>query len=90
MEIKRTGRFEEMLVDLVQQNEDMRELVRDQIKLFRKNPEDTRLDVHFMKRRLRGKWAFDIDDDVRILFEWKGKHIVRFLAIGDHEKVYQK
>ena len=58
------------------------------IKLFKKNPEDTRLENHPLKRNLEGKWAFSITDDVRIIFEWKGKSTVRFLAIGMHKEVY--
>ncbi len=37
---------------------------------------------------MKGKWAFSITDDIRIVYEWKTKNVVRFLAIGGHEKVY--
>jgi len=37
---------------------------------------------------MKGKFAFSITDDIRIVYEWLGKSTVRFLAIGEHEKVY--
>jgi mRNA-degrading endonuclease YafQ of YafQ-DinJ toxin-antitoxin module len=39
---------------------------------------------------MKGKWAFSITDDIRIIYEWKDKNVVRFLAIGTHPEVYRK
>jgi len=39
---------------------------------------------------MKGKWAFSVTDDIRIVYEWLGKTTVRFLAIGRHSKVYKK
>lgn len=79
-----------MFRELISEQAELFDGVIWRVERFRENQKDTRLKVHLLKRRLKGKWALNIDDDVRILFEWKGKHIVRFLAIGDHKKVYQK
>lgn len=65
-------------------------LIEQSIRLFRKNPEDTRLANHALKRRLSGRWAFSITDDIRVIYEWRGKKLVRFLAIGTHETVYKR
>lgn len=89
MKIIRTGRFELMLDLLVQSDASMKELVRERISLFQKNPEDTRLDTHSLRKRLKGKWAFSITGDIRIVFEWLGTHRVRFLTIGGHNVVYR-
>ncbi len=37
---------------------------------------------------MKGKFAFSITGDMRIIYEWLGKNTVRFLAIGGHKKVY--
>ena len=62
--------------------------VETKIKWFKRNPDDTRLLNHALRKRLKGKWAFSITDDIRIIYEWIGKNTVRFLAIGAHKKVY--
>lgn len=88
MKIIRTGRFEKMLDLLIQNDASMKELVRERITLFQKNPDDSRLDSHPLRKRLKGKWTFSITGDIRIVFEWLGAHRVRFLTIGGHEVVY--
>lgn len=59
-------------------------------RLFEKNHTDTRLQNHPLHKRLEGKWAFSVNEDIRIVYEWIGKTTVRFLAIGRHETVYKK
>lgn len=86
--IKRTGKFEKMLEELVEKDPEIIDLVRDRIKQFESNPEDTRLDNHPLRKSMEGKWAFSLTGDVRIVYEWLGKSSVRFLAIGRHTGVY--
>lgn len=84
----RTSGFEKMYKSLVQGNRTLNNLIKERSRLFSKNPSDTRLKTHALKRHLRGKYAFSIDDDVRIIFEWLGKNTARFLAIGKHTEIY--
>ena len=65
-------------------------LAQTQIARLRKSPKDTRLEVHPLRRRLKGKWSFRVTDDVRVVFERLGKNTIRLLAIGGHQKVYSK
>ena len=88
--IHRNGDYEQMLEELSDMDEGTLELVRAHVKLFRKNPEDTRLDNHPLHKRMKGKWAFSVDRDIRIVYEWVGKTTVRFVAIGRHQAVYKK
>lgn len=88
--IHQTGDYEQMLEDLSCVDEEMLELVRERVKLFRKNPEDTRLDNHPLHKRMEEKWAFSVNEDIRIVYEWMSKTTVRFVAIGRHEMVYKK
>ncbi|MDO8340457.1 MAG: hypothetical protein Q7T59_00605 [Candidatus Woesebacteria bacterium] len=62
--------------------------VEKRVNWFKKNPNDTRLRNHLLKKRMKGKYAFSINGDVRIVYEWLGKNKVRFLAIGGHNRVY--
>ena len=79
-----------MLEELKIKEEKVFDLAYIQIKRFRRNPKDTRLKVHALKKRMRGKWAFSVTHDMRIVFEWLGKSTVRFLAIGKHGDVYRR
>ena len=90
IKIKHTGKFDRMLEDLVKDNRKLLNKVEASILLFINKPTDTRLENHPLRKRLKGKWAFNIDDDVRIVYEWKSKNVVRFLAIGGHHEVYRK
>lgn len=78
-----------MYQNFIRDHSDLVERVAEQIILFRKNPFDTRLRVHALRKKLQGKHAFSVTKDIRIVFEWLGKTTVRFLAIGGHKDVYR-
>ncbi len=84
------GKFSTMYRNLTKDDAELRDLIADTIRLFEKNPDDTRLDNHALTRKMSGKWAFRINDDIRIVYEWVGNNTVRFLAIGSHKEVYPK
>ena len=87
--IKFTGKYQKNLKELLLDNP-IKEVIAERLKIFVDNPDDTRLDNHPLTKSLKGKFAFSIDDDIRIVYEWVGKNTVRFLAIGRHTKVYSK
>jgi len=37
---------------------------------------------------MKGKWAFSITDDIRVIYKWTGKNEVCLLDIGGHLQVY--
>lgn len=82
--------YYETLNELLEGKSELSPEINKKIKWFRRNPNDTRLDNHPLTKRLEGKFAFSIDDDIRIVYEWIGMSTVRFLAIGRHTKVYSK
>jgi len=88
VKIRLSGKFEVSYKELILTEPEQKVVIWDQINLFRRHPLDTRLRNHELKGKLRGKWAFGITDDIRIIYEWKTKNVVRFLVIGRHEKVY--
>ncbi len=89
IKIKKRRDFSEMLEELTAQDKSMKPIIIERIKWFQNNPQDTRLDNHLLTGKMSGQWAFSITDDIRIVYEWIGKNIVRFLAIGGHQKVYR-
>lgn len=90
LKIRITGKFDNNIEDLLDSEPELEVTIKQRIKLFRRNPQDTRLDNHLLTGRLKDKWAFSITEDIRIVYEWLGKTTARFLAIGPHIRVYQK
>ena len=90
IKIRTSGDFDKDYRELLKENPEIKIETAKRIILFSQNPLDTRLKNHRLTKRLRNKWAFSIADDVRIIYEWKGKTTARFLAIGRHDKVYKK
>ncbi len=90
LKIAYTENYRKDLVELFKRSPDLKESIDQNVLLFAKNPEDTRLANHLLRKSMEGKWAFLITDNVRIVYEILGKHTVRFLAIGSHLKVYKR
>lgn len=53
--------------------------------IFRKNPFDSRLKTHRLKGILKDFWAFSIDYQYRIIFEFRDYQTVWFHSVGTHE-----
>lgn len=87
--VVRSRKYEETLEKLLIDYKDMG-AIRTAVKIFSRKSDDTRLKTHALKKRLMGKYAFSVDDDVRVIFEWLGKKVARFLAIGKHKDVYRR
>lgn len=90
MTIRVTGSYLAGLHRLISQDAAYAEKVDQAISWLKKNQKDTRLRLHPLKGRLKDRWAFSIDEDVRIILKRIGIHTVRFLAIGGHKDVYGK
>ncbi|KKS85774.1 MAG: hypothetical protein UV59_C0005G0025 [Candidatus Gottesmanbacteria bacterium GW2011_GWA1_43_11] len=90
IKIRYTGQYQKLHAKYIELIPDLRKEVDKRVIWFQKNPDDTRLDNHPLTKRLKGKWAFSITDDIRIVYEWRNKTTVRFLIIGPHDLVYRK
>jgi len=88
IKIQLSGNYDSMYRELVGEDKELRNILAEKVKWFRRNPEDTRLDNHPLRKSLKGKWAFSINDDIRIVYEWLDKTFARFLSIGRHVRVY--
>ena len=90
VKVKLSGKFDANYKELISSDSELESVIWDRIVIFHNKSSDTRLHNHKLKGKLKGKWAFSITDDIRIVYEWKTKNVVRFLAIGRHEKVYRR
>lgn len=88
IKIRYSGSYYHGYKDLLGTSPELKLAIERSVHLFTKNPDDSRLDNHPLKRRMEGKWAFSITADVRIVYEFIGRNSVRFLVIGPHTKVY--
>jgi len=56
--------------------------------VFLSDPFSSRLRTHKLSGKLHGLWAFSIDDDYRVVFEFIDKDQVLLIDIGTHDEVY--
>jgi addiction module RelE/StbE family toxin len=54
-------------------------------KLFRKDPFDIKLKTHKLHGDLSEYWAFSINFQYRIIFDFVDDNVVRFYNIGKHD-----
>lgn len=88
VKVEQAGKFNQQLHKIRLENPELEIEIDQRTRWFQKNPQDTRLNNHPLTKRMEGKWAFSVTDDIRIVYKWVGKTTVRFLAIGSHHQVY--
>lgn len=54
-------------------------------KIFRKNPFHHQLKTHKLAGKLKSYWAFSLDYQHRIIFEFADKDRIWFHSVGTHE-----
>ena len=60
----------------------------EKMEIFLENPFFPRLRTHKLSGKLAGQWAFSIDDDCRVVFEFIGEDRVLLIDVGSHDEVY--
>src|SRR3990167_9538751 len=94
VKIKYKGEFRNNLTDILEEQPELEKAVNKTVAIFERNPDDTRLGVHALRKRMEGKWSMGIvgdeGGDLRIVFEWLGSNMVRFIMIGPHPMVYAR
>lgn len=60
----------------------------ERLSVFLEEPFSAQLRTHKLSGKLAGQWAFSVDDDYRVLFEFIGKDSVLLIDIGTHDEVY--
>ncbi len=83
-----SGGYLQSLKTLIEKSPELKQRVDIANDRFRRNPADTRLNVHPLRKSLDGRYALCITDDIRIVFRYTAATTVCFLKIGPHEIVY--
>lgn len=63
----------------------IREIAKDKVNIFTKEPFDPRLKTHKLHGKLAGQWSFMITHSYRIIFEFVDTETARFYSIGNHD-----
>jgi len=58
------------------------------MEVFLTDPFSSQLRTHKLSGKLQGLWAFSIDDDHRVVFEFIDQQRVLLIDIGSHDEVY--
>lgn len=84
-----SGKYHQSFKKILKEYLGIKSEINVSIKLFQNDPKDTRLQNHALRKVMKGKYAFSVTDDIRIVYTWVGKSTVRFLDIGTHKQVYR-
>ena len=58
------------------------------MELFLASPFSPQLRTHKLSGKLKELWAFSVDEDCRVVFEFLGEDKVLLIDIGSHDEVY--
>lgn len=84
MQIKRSKRFEKEFAKLPKKAQ---EQFIERVKLFVLDMTNPLLHVHPLTGEYRGCYSFNVNADVRVVYEI-GDEMIGFLAIGTHSQLY--
>ena len=72
----------------IKNNEERRRRFWRRMELFLASPFSPQLRTHKLSGKLGGQWAFSVDEDCRVVFEFIGEDKVLLIDIGSHDEVY--
>ena len=72
----------------VRNNSKLKKKFWEKMDIFLENPFFPQLRTHKLSGKLAGQWAFSVEDDCRIVFEFFGEARVLLIDVGSHDEVY--
>jgi len=72
----------------IKKDEELRRGFWQRLDLFLSTPFARQLRTHKLSGKLKGLWAFSVDEDCRVVFEFMGEDRVLLIDIGSHDEVY--
>ena len=72
----------------IRNNSRLKKKFREKMTIFLENPFFPQLRTHKLSGKLAGQWAFSVDDDCRIVFEFVDDDQVLLIDVGRHDEVY--
>ena len=79
--------FKKNYLNRVKDNSFLKESMQNAVRIFLEDPYDPVLNNHELRGNLKGKRAFSILDDLRIVYIETNDYYI-FLDIGSHKEVY--
>ena len=67
----------------------IQEKVRARDAIFRTNAFDPRLDAHKLHGKREGEWAYSVDYEYRVVFDFNNDGTVVYLDVGTHDELYR-
>ena len=86
--IRLTKGFDKSYKKRVSPKHNLRDTYVDRVMAFQKGVRDSLLDDHALKGKMKGKRAFSIAGDVRVVYEETDEAYI-FLDVGSHNQVYK-
>ena len=80
--------FKRIYKKKIKKKPELKSLFWKKIKLFTEEPFHKSLRTHKLTGKLTGLWAFSIDYDNRLIFEFVDKSHVSLIDFGSHDEVY--
>ena len=80
--------FKRIYKKKIKKRPELRELFWEKIGLFTEEPFHKSLRTHKLTGKLGGLWAFSIDYDTRLIFEFVDEDEVSLVDFGSHDEVY--
>ena len=80
--------FKRSYKKIVKNNSRLKKKFWGKMESFQENPFFPPLRTHKLSGKLAGQWAFSVDDDCRIVFEFVGEYQVLLIDVGSHDEVY--
>ena len=81
-------RFKRCYRKKIRENDKLRRRFWTRMEMFLRNPFSPQLRTHKLSGQLEGQWAFSVDADCRVIFEFIGEDKVLLIDIGSHDEVY--
>jgi addiction module RelE/StbE family toxin len=72
----------------VRNNSRLKKKFWEKMEIFLENPLFPQLRTHKLSGKLAGQWAFSVDNDCRIVFEFVGEDRVLLIDVGSHDEIY--
>jgi addiction module RelE/StbE family toxin len=80
--------FKRIYKKKIKKRPELRELFWKRVELFTAEPFHKSLRTHKLTGKLSGLWAFSIDYDTRLIFEFVDEDEVLLVDFGSHDEVY--
>lgn len=87
-EVTFTSSFRRKLKRLIDKDSPRRERFKQSLAVFVQDPFTESLRTHKLSGKLKGRWSFTVEYDLRVIFRFVEENKAVFEEIGSHDDVY--